>query len=130
MESYFKKVREYLFELEISISKEDEANQVFVIEKEEDGIKNMVIAIAEPLIIIEQSLFVIQSPSIDVYKTLLMKNRDIIHGALVLDDDGKTVIFRDTLEVSNLDLNELSGSIESLSLLLGEFGQEILTLVK
>jgi hypothetical protein len=130
MESYFKKVREYLFELEISISKEDEANQVFVIEKEEDGIKNMVIAIAEPLIIIEQSLFVIQTPSVEVYKTLLMKNRDIIHGALVLDDDGKTVIFRDTLEVSNLDLNEIQGSIESLSLLLGEFGQEILTLVK
>ncbi|MBN2892861.1 MAG: hypothetical protein JXL97_13420 [Bacteroidales bacterium] len=130
MENYYSKVREYLLDLEVTIVSEDKDNEVFVIEKEDDGVINMVVVIADPLVIIEQALFTLKDDSADVLKQILMKNRDMIHGAMVLDEEAKTVIYRDTLEASTLDLTELEASIESLSLLLSEFGQDILDFVK
>ena len=55
--SHFDKVKEYLMELNYSIIREDKANQVFVIESLEDGIQNVLIGIADPILIIEQYLF-------------------------------------------------------------------------
>jgi hypothetical protein len=49
---------------------------------------------------------------------------------MVLNDAGDTVLFRDTLEVENLDKNELEASFEALSMLLSEFGEEILNFAK
>ncbi len=130
MASYFEKVRDYLYDLECNIVSEDTEDQVFVIEKEEDFIKNMVVDCVEPILILEQVLFEVKNDSADVYKNLLMKNRDIIHGAFVLDETGKKVIFRDTLQLENLDLNELEGSLNSLTLLLSEYGDEIIKFSK
>ncbi len=130
MNKYYSKVKNYLLELEMSIKKEDEEKGVFVIENQDDGIVDMVVYVSEPLVVIEQVLFKIKDDSAEVLKKLLMKNRDIIHGAMVLDDSGKVVIFRDTLEVETLDLQELGSSIEALSLLLSEFGKDILTFVE
>ena len=65
-----------------------------------------------------------------VTKKLLQKNRDIIHGAFVLDETGQKVIFRDTLQIENLDLNELEASLNSLSLLLSEFSEQIINFSK
>ena len=59
-----------------------------------------------------------------------MKNRDIIHGAFVLDESGKKLIFRDTLQIANLDLNELEGTLNSLSLLLSEYSDELINFSK
>jgi hypothetical protein len=47
-----------------------------------------------------------------------------------LGDDSKTVIFRDTLELENLDLNELEATITSLELFLSEFADEIISYSK
>lgn len=128
--SHFDKVKEYLIELNYSIIREDKANQVFVIESLEDGIQNVLIGIADPILIIEQYLFDLTSNVGEVAHKLLMKNRDIVHGAFVMDDDGKKVIFRDTLQVESLDLNELDGSLTSLSLLLSEYSDEIIEFSK
>ena len=78
----------------------------------------------------EQYLFEIGNDSSDVFKKLLIKNRDIIHGAFVLDETGKKVIFRDTLQLENLDLNELEGSLNSLSLLMSEYSEELIAFSK
>jgi hypothetical protein len=85
-----------------------------------------VVGIADPLLILEQFIFEIKQESIDLYKSLLQKNRDIVHGAFVIDDSGKRVIYRDTLQIENLDLNELEGSLNSLALLLSEYSEELL----
>ncbi len=130
MEKYFDKVKAFLLELDYNIVSEDKNDEVFVIAKEENGIQNMVIAIAEPILILEQFLLDLPKSDADIYKQLLMKNRDIIHGAFVLDETGKKVIFRDTLQIENLDLNELEGSINSLALLLGEYTEELLKFSK
>lgn len=126
MKDYFKFVRNLLFDLEMTIVSEDADDQIFIVQKEDDGVMNMVVAVAEPILILEQHLFEIKKEDINLYKTLLKKNRDIIHGAMVLDENAKNILYRDTLEVENLDANELEASIESFSLLLSEFGEEIL----
>ena len=125
---HFNKVKEYVLELGYRISHEDENDGLLVISEEESGISQLVIGVADPLLILEQVILEVKHESIDTYKSLLMKNRDIIHGAFVLDDSGKKILFRDTLQVENLDLNELEGSLNSLALLLSEFSEELLTL--
>ncbi len=130
MANDFDKVRDYLIELDYSIVKEDKEDAVFVVESEVDGIKNLVIGCADPILIMEQHLFEITNPKNDVYKQLLVKNRDLVHGAFVLDEGGTKVLFRDTLQLENLDLNELEGSLNSLSLLLSEYSDEIIKFSK
>ena len=57
MSNYFSKVKEYLNELRYSIVEENEAEGVFVIDNEEEGIKNMVIVVDDPILIMEQLIF-------------------------------------------------------------------------
>jgi hypothetical protein len=86
----------------------------------------MMLVVEDPIIIMEQLIFKMKEEDVNIYKALLQKNQDILHGAFVLGEDGKSVLFRDTLQVENLDLNELAASLNSLSLLMGEFGDKII----
>jgi len=126
MENYFCKVKGFLNDLNYSIINENEEEGLLVIDNEEEGIKNMVIVVDAPILIMEQLIFTVKEDDVVMYKALLQKNQDILHGAFILSEDGKNVIFRDTLQVENLDLNELSGSLNSLSLLMGEYANEII----
>ncbi|MDA3890156.1 MAG: hypothetical protein PF517_00675 [Salinivirgaceae bacterium] len=130
METSYKKVRNYLLELECNIVFENENDGILIITNEEKGIINLAIGCADPILIMEQFLFELRSDNMEVFKNLLIKNRDIVHGALVLDGSGSKVIFRDSLQIENLDLNELEGSINSLILLLSEYSNEILKFSK
>lgn len=126
MDNNFAKVKNYLLELECSIIKEDANEGLFIIEKEEAGIKNMIVDCEDSILVIEQFLCDLPKEDANIYKSLLMKNREIVHGAFVLDNTGKKLIFRDTLALENLDKNELESTLNSLSLLLTEYGVEIL----
>lgn len=131
MDNYFKKVQSYLHELNYVINYEDAIDGVFVISSgEDDGISNLVIGCAEPILIIEQFLVEISKPTSQVYKSLLKKNREIVHGAFVLDESATKVIFRDTLQIENLDKNELEGSINSLKMLLSEYSGDLIQIAK
>lgn len=130
MDKYFSKVRDYLLDLNYTLSHEDEGSGMLVVNKEEEGINNLVIGCSDPILIMEQHIFDMPADSMSTYKSLLKKNRDIVHGAFVLDDEGTKIIFRDTLQLENLDQNELEGSINSLSLLLSEFSDEIISFSK
>ncbi len=126
MEDHFNKVKSFVLDLGYTIKTSIEEDQIIVINDESVGIKNCIINCADPILIIEQYLLELQSISIDVFQNLLMKNREIIHGAFVLDESGKVLIFRDTLQISNLDINELEGSLNSLSILLSEYSKELI----
>ena len=130
MSTNYEKVRDYLLELDFDIVQEDAEEEVFRVESEEAAISNLVIGVADPIIIMEQFICEIESPTEEIYKNLLIKNRDIIHGAFALDESGKNLLFRDTLQVENLDLNELEGSLNSLSLLLSEYMDELIKISK
>ena len=75
-------------------------------------------------------MFEVQGDASEMAIDLLKKNRDIVHGAFTLDETGKKVIFRDTLQLENLDLNEVEGTINSLALLLSEFSNELISYSK
>ncbi len=126
----FEKVKDYLVELEYSIIHEDPEEELFVVENEEAGINNLIIDCEGEILIIEQLIMDLPVDDKEVYKSLLIKNREIVHGAFALDEDGKRLLFRDTLQLENLDFNELQGTLNSLELLLSEFGGKIIEISK
>ena len=123
----FNKVKEYLAELGYAIVSEDPGE---VINDEEASIANMILDCEETILIIEQVIFKVNQGSEQLYKRLLQLNRDFIHGAFVLDEEGGLVLYRDTVQLENLDLNELEASINSLGLFLAEHSVEIIEMAK
>lgn len=65
-----------------------------------------------------------------VYRRLLQINRELVHGAFALDDEGQLVLFRDTLQLQNLDLNELDATINALALALATYADELIDFAK
>ncbi len=130
MSAHYNKVKDYLLNLEYNIVKEDLAEELFVVENPDGGIANLIIDCEDPILIIEGVLFELTNENPEIYKALLKKNRDIIHGAFVLDESGKKVLFRDTLQLENLDQNELEGTLNSLEMLLSEYSEEIISYSK
>ncbi|WP_299894900.1 molecular chaperone Tir [uncultured Aquimarina sp.] len=130
MQDHFQLVKEYLLTLNFNIIHENNGDGIIMISKENEGIKNLILGVAPPILIIEQHIFNIKNKNELVYRSLLQKNRDIVHGAFVLDETGEKVIFRDTLQIENLDLNELEGTLNSLGLLLSEYSEQIINFSK
>jgi hypothetical protein len=127
---YFSKINDYLLELGFDIRHADAYENILVVDKPELGIRNLVVGCGDPLLILEQYLLELPVPSLEIYRQLLQKNRDIIHGAFALDDTGRRLIFRDTLQIDSLDLAELEACINSLGLLLSEFADELIQFSK
>ncbi|MBD8490638.1 molecular chaperone Tir [Echinicola sp. CAU 1574] len=130
MKDHFQITKDFLLELNFDVVFENKDEGILMVHKENFGIKNLILGVAPPILIMEQFLFKINNQSDKIYKNLLQKNRDIIHGAFVLDESGKKVIFRDTLQIENMDLNELEGSLNSLSLLMSEYSEQIIEFSK
>lgn len=127
---YFKKIESFISKLGYSISYQNQKEGIFCIESESDGIKNLIIGVAPPILILEQFIFTLKSDDKEILKSLLIKNRDIIHGAFVLDEEGKRVIFRYTIQIEKLDINEFEGALNSLGLLLSEYYEQIIEFSK
>ncbi len=130
MSSKFELVKEYLLDLDLKIVQENEQEELVVVEDPENGIQNLIIDCEEPIVILEQAIMPVPSDPGDLFKRLLQMNRHLVHGAFALNEETDTVLFRDTLQLENLDKNELEGSIQALSLALGEYGSELLQYVK
>ena len=126
MSENFLKIKHYLMDLHLDIIEEDEAEELVVVNDLENGINNLIIDCEEPIVILEQLIMELPEESAGFYKRLLQMNRELVHGAFVLDEEGKRLFFRDTLQLENLDLNELESSIKALSLTLIENGSELL----
>lgn len=126
MKDNFQTVKGFLIELNHNIIAEDEESQIFIINDEDEGIHNMVIDCEDEILIIEQYIMDLHSGHADIHRQLLQKNREILHGAFALDDTGTKLFFHDTLQIENLDSNELEGSINSLKMLLAEYSGKLL----
>ena len=130
MVEHFPKVKDYLFDLGFDIQTEDPAEGLVVITDEDKGISNLVIDCEDEILVLEQFILPLQSDDPQILKRLLQIIREIVHGALVLDEEGKKIIFRDTLELQNLDINELEASINAISLMLAEHADEFIKFSK
>lgn len=127
---HFLNVEKYILDTGYSIKYKSKEEGIFVIENLADGVQNLIVGVAAPVLIFEQYLFTLQADSMQVFKALLMKNRDIIHGAFALTEDGSKVIFRYTLQIHNLDFNEFDAALNSLSLLLSEYSEQLIQFSK
>ncbi len=126
MQESFQKVKGYILDIGIDIVKEIPGEGILIVEDEGRGVKNLIIDCEEPILVIEQFLVEIPKEGVSIYKKLLQLNRTLVHGAFVLDEDGKKILFRDTLQIQNLDLNEIEASIDALSLAIGEHMNELI----
>ncbi|MCH8156705.1 MAG: YbjN domain-containing protein [Nitrospinae bacterium] len=126
----FEKVKDFLLDMGFVMSHEDAQEELVVIDDEERAIKNLVIDCEAPILILEQVIMPMPPDSSDFCKRLLQINRTLVHGAFVLNEEGTMLLFRDTLQLENLDRNELEGSIDALSLALAEYGGELVSFVR
>lgn len=130
MSEYFEKVKVFLVDMGYAISQENAEEELVIVNDEESGIKNLIVDCEDPILILEQMIMKVPGKSGDLFRRLLQMNRTLVHGAFVLDEEGKMVLFRDTLRLENLDQNELEGSIKALGLALAENAGELLSFSK
>lgn len=128
MSQHLNKVIEFAESLGLEITHKEESEELIVVTNEDKGIFNLIIDCEDTLLIFEQLIYTLKNPNEKHFLRLLQMNRNLIHGAFVIDEEGKNVIFRDTLQIENLDYNEFEGTINSLSLGLAENSNELLLL--
>jgi len=128
--SNFEKVKDFILDMGFTISHEEPKEELVVIDDDERGIKNLVIDCEGSIVILEQVIIPMPKESSEFCKRILQINRTLVHGAFVLDEEGTTLLFRDTLQLENLDRNELEGSIDALSLGLAEYASELVSFAR
>ena len=128
MNEYLAKIIEFATRLGLDVVHQDVDEQLIVVKNEEKGIYNLVVDCEFPVLIMEQLIYDLKVTNEVHLKRLLQMNRNLVHGAFVIDEEGKQVIFRDTLQLKNLDFNEFEGTINALSLGLAEYSGELLKL--
>ena len=125
--SDFNTVKDYVLELGFAISKEIPDEEIVIVNDEERGIQSLVIDCEDTVLVVEQLILKLDSAaSTDTFKRLLQMNRDLVFGAFVLNEVGDSLLYRNTLALEYLDLNELESTINALSLGLAENGGELL----
>ena len=130
MANHFERVKEYILDLGFSIDDEIAEDEIVVINDEERGIHELVIDCEDDLVVLEQLILKFEGDvSAAVYRRLLQMNRSLVFGAFVLNEEGDTLLYRNTLALDNLDLNELESTINALSLGLAENSDELLGFV-
>ena len=130
MADHFERVKEYILDLGFSIDDEIPEDEIVVINDEERGIHQLVIDCEDDLVVLEQLILKFEGDvSAAVYRRLLQMNRSLVFGAFVLNEEGDTLLYRNTLALDNLDLNELESTLNALSLGLAENSDELLGFV-
>ena len=122
----FTTVKEYVLELGLAIAEEIPAEEIIIVNDEERGVQNLVVDCEDTVLVIEQLILKVAADTAETYQRILQMNRDLVFGAFVLNEEGDSLLYRNTLALENLDLNELESTINSLSLGLAEHGEELL----
>lgn len=120
MSSKYELVKSYLINLGYHISKEIPEEEMVIVDDGEKGISNLIVDVETPLLIFEQYIGIVKKDEKDFYKRLLQINRTLVHGAFVLEEDKNTLIFRDTLQIENLDENEVEGTMSAIHFAMAE----------
>ena len=126
--SYFENVKSIVEELGYKPENEDLKEELFMISDEENGINSLMVDCEDPILVLEM-LIMPYSDNVDAVK-LLQMNRNMVHGAFAVDEEKENIIWRDTLQLENLDSNELLGSINALSLAMSENAHELINMSK
>lgn len=123
----FAQVKEYVLELGFAIAEEIPAEEIVVIDDPERGIQHLIVDCEDTVLVLEQHIIKLAAEaSAETYKRILQMNRTLVFGAFVLNEAGDALLYRNTLALENLDLNELESTINALSLGLFENGEELI----
>ena len=120
-------VKDSVLDLGFDIDEEIADEEIVIINDHERGIQNLVIDCEDSVLVLEQLIMKVDSGKNDVYRRILQINRELVYGAFVLNEDGNSLLYRNTLALDALDLNELESTINALSLGLAENGEELLS---
>jgi len=120
--SYLENIKELILALEYDIVHEEVETGILIINKESRGICEMILDCEDDILVMEQIIFPVKQDNPEHYKSLLQMNRSLVHGAFVLSssENFNIIAFRDTLQLENLDLNELEASLNALTFALVE----------
>jgi len=124
--NYLNKVLEYTQRSGYEVLYQDDKSGIIKISNEDDGISQVILGVVPPILIIECFLFAVKKDDMGMYKALLQKNRDVLHGAFVLNEEGTKILYRYTIQIENLDYNEFEAALNSLSLMLHEYSGKII----
>ncbi len=123
----FQELKSMVLDLGLTIKDEIPEEEMLIVEDEERGIKNMVLDCEGVILVIEQPIGRIKERH---YKWFLEKNRELPFGAFALDKENDLLVFRQTLRLDTLDIEELESTINSLELFLAEHGDELLKILR
>lgn len=114
----------------LGLSFEELDSDTWVINDEERGVENLVVAHDEPVVIFR--LKVTDLPPGDhcaLYAELLRLNgTDLLHGAYALEGD--SVVMINTLLSETIDIEEFQATLDAISLSVAEHYERLLPLVK
>lgn len=130
MQEKFDLVKSYIENLGYTITSSDDVNHLLVVNNEEKGISNLIVDCEDPIVIFEQFIGEIKEESIEKYRELLRINRELVAGAFVLDGEKNRLFFKNTLELGNLDENEVEGTLNALNLTMAEYGDTLINICK
>ena len=112
------KIESYLVKLTLSF--QSAAHNTWLVRDSQKGLENLLIVLAEPLVIMR--IHVMEIPVVGkekLFEELLRLNAtDMVHGAYAVD--GKNVVIIDTLEAEPMDLEEFEASIDAIGLALAQ----------
>ena len=108
------------FLLQLSLTHEEVADDTWVINDEESGLENVVIVLADPVLIVRVKVMVAPSERREEFfeKLLRLNGSDLVHGAYALDGDD--VLLINTLVSDTLDLEEFRATLDAVGLALAQ----------
>jgi hypothetical protein len=113
----------YLDDSGFSFEKVDD--DLWRVESPENNVDNIILSYAEPIIVFRINLMKVPENNREAfYERLLMLNAtEIPHGAFGIEEDNVVVI--DTLQLENLNRNELQASVDSLAFTVAQYYGEL-----
>ena len=115
------KIESYL--LSLSLTYEDVGDQTWVINDDEKGLKNVLVILADPVVIIRVKVMGIPGKEREQFfeQLLRLNQSDMIHGAYALEGDD--VVLLNTLVGETLDIEELQATLDAIGLALAQHYQ-------
>jgi hypothetical protein len=123
----FLEVKGMIADMGLSIVDEVPEEELVVIEDEMRGIKGMIVDCEGEILIVEQPIGKFKEK---YYKWFLERSRVLPFGAFVLDEESNMILFRNTLRLDTLDVEEFESTINSLEIFFAEYGDELIKISK
>ncbi len=103
---------------------------IWRVESQDNHVENIIVSYEAPILFMRVKLMPVPTTRREAfYKRLLELNAtDIPHGAFGIEQEN--VVLIDTLQVENLDRNELQASIDSLAFTVSQYYKELKTYIE